>query len=77
MKKVTISEFRPHLHAILRGVERTKRPVLVTRFGKPFIEIKPIASQNLVSSGKSKMRILGDIILPASDSEDHDTLCER
>jgi hypothetical protein len=56
-----------------------KRPVLVTRFGKPLIEIKPIASiasQNLVRSRKSKMRIPGDVVLPAGDADDCTTLRE-
>jgi len=57
MKKVTISEFRTHLYAIVKRVQRTKRPVLVTRFGKPAIQIRPadpIASRNLFGLWKAK-----------------------
>jgi len=77
MKKVTISEFRTHLYAILKRVQRTKRPVLVTRFGKPAVQIRPadpIASRNLFGFMKGEITIIGDIVVPASDPDDWEVL---
>jgi prevent-host-death family protein len=41
MKEVSISELRTHCYAIVREVQRTGKPVLITRFGKPLAEIRP------------------------------------
>ena len=66
MKKVSVSEFRTHLYQFVRRVQRTKRSILITRFGKPIAEIRPIT--------KGKLMILGDIISPANDPDDWEVL---
>jgi prevent-host-death family protein len=74
MRKITISEFRTHLHSILRRVQKTKRPVLVTRFGTPVAEVRPVATRNFMGSMKGKMKIVGDIVSQASDPDDWEVL---
>ena len=41
MKTVSASEFKSRCLALLEEVRRTRRPLLVTRHGKPVAEISP------------------------------------
>ena len=41
MEEITVSEFEAKCEEILERVRVTKTPVCVTRFGKPFVEIRP------------------------------------
>lgn len=41
MKEVAISEFKAKCVALLEQVRLTKKPLRVTRFGKPVAEIAP------------------------------------
>jgi prevent-host-death family protein len=76
MKEITISEFRTRLHAILNHVQKRKQPVRITRYGKPMAEIRPaaVSGRSVMGIMKSKMKIVGDIVSPASDPEDWEVL---
>ncbi len=41
MKEVAISAFKAKCLALLEQVQKTKKPIRVTRFGKPVAEIVP------------------------------------
>ncbi|HEY4762441.1 MAG TPA: type II toxin-antitoxin system Phd/YefM family antitoxin [Candidatus Sulfotelmatobacter sp.] len=41
MKEVAISEFKAKCLAILEEVQKTRKPIRVTRFGKPVAEVIP------------------------------------
>jgi prevent-host-death family protein len=41
MKEVAISEFKAKCLALLDQVQKTKKPIRVTRFGKPVAEVVP------------------------------------
>ena len=47
MKLATIAEVRNHLTEIARMVQKTKKPVVVTRRGKPYIVLEPITADDL------------------------------
>ena len=77
MKEVAISEFKTKCLAILDEVQKTKDPIRVTRRGKPVAEVIPpsaIAPKNWMGSMKGKMKIVGDIVSPASDPDDWEVL---
>jgi prevent-host-death family protein len=78
MKEVTISEFRTKCFSLLNQVQKTGKPLRVTRFGKPIAEIVPASplkkTGNWFGSMKGTMEILGDIISPANDEEDWEVL---
>ncbi|MGO9604887.1 MAG: type II toxin-antitoxin system Phd/YefM family antitoxin [Candidatus Binataceae bacterium] len=78
MKHIGISEFKANCGRILERVAKSRRPVLVTRFGKPVAEIvpppRPAQHGNWMGSLAHTMKIRGDIISPASDEEDWDAL---
>lgn len=78
MKEVTISEFRAKCFSLLNQVQKTKKPLRVTRFGKPIAEIVPTAPQpsrtDWIGSMKGMIEILGDIVSPANDEQDWEVL---
>jgi len=78
MKEVAISEFKAKCLALLEQVRLTKKPIRVTRFGKPVAEVVPAESVQgraaWIGSMQESMEILGDIISPASDESDWEVL---
>lgn len=77
MKEIAISEFKAKCLALLDQVQKTKKPILITRFGKPVAEVvphAPVASTDWMGSMKDKIEILGDIISPANDESDWEVL---
>ncbi|HVO64516.1 MAG TPA: type II toxin-antitoxin system Phd/YefM family antitoxin [Terriglobales bacterium] len=80
MEEVAISEFKAKCLALLERVRQTKRPLRITRFGKPVAEVippSPAAEQNQwIGSMKDSMKILGDIVAPVVDEADIQALRE-
>jgi prevent-host-death family protein len=77
MKEVAISEFKAKCLALLEEVQKTKKPIRVTRFGKPIAEVSPPsppATNEWLGSMKDEFQILGDIIAPAGDEDDWEAL---
>ena len=78
MKEVAISEFKAKCLALLEQVHKTKKPILVTRFGKPVAEVVPpsaaAASRDWMDSMKDTIQILGDIVSPANEKSDWEVL---
>ena len=77
MKEIAISEFKAKCLSLLDEVQKTKKPIVVTRFGKPVAEIGPVSPKPMASwigSMKGEVKFLGDIISPASDEDDWEVL---
>jgi prevent-host-death family protein len=78
MEEIAISKFKATCLAVLERVRRTRKPVLVTRFGEPVAEIvaPQIAerSKRVLGSMQGTARIVGDIVSPASDEQDWEVL---
>lgn len=78
MEKIAISKFKATCLAVVERVRRTKRPVLITRFGKPVAELVPPppapTPKDWLGSLAGTGRIVGDIISPASDESDWEVL---
>jgi prevent-host-death family protein len=78
MKEVAISEFKAKCLAMLEQVQKTKKPIRVTRFGKPVAEVVPVSpraiSEDWIGSMKDTMKISGDIVSPANDESDWEAL---
>lgn len=74
MEEIPISKFRATCLAVLRRVQMTERPVLVTRFGKPLAEIVPAhvcqRPKDWVGSFAGTGEILGDIVSRANKEDD-------
>jgi prevent-host-death family protein len=67
IREIPISKFKATCLSVLKEVGRTRKPVRVTRFGKPVAEIVPPA-KTLANSWfgcmKGEMEIVGDIVGP-------------
>ena len=74
---IKASEFKAKCLALLDQVQKTKKPIRVTRRGKPVAEVvppSPSLSNDWIGSMKGKSKILGDIVSPASEEADWEVL---
>jgi len=78
MQEIAISEFKAKCLALLQQVSKTKRPIRVTRFGKPIAEVIPPSfiqeRAAWIGSLKDSMEIVGDIISPANEENEWEAL---
>jgi len=78
MREIAISEFKAKCLALLQQVSKTKRPIRVTRFGRPIAEVIPPSSIQeraaWIGSMKDSMEIVGDIISPANEENEWEAL---
>jgi prevent-host-death family protein len=74
MQEVAISEFKAKCLALLEQVRKTKKPLRITRRGKPVAEIVPPSletkSGDWLGSMADSFDITGDIISPVIDIDD-------
>ena len=66
MKTVSATEFKSRCLALLEEVRRTRRPLLVTRHGKPVAEISPHVPVKTEAGNPLKGSILSqdDLVSP-------------
>jgi prevent-host-death family protein len=78
MEEISISEFKAKCLAILERVRKTRKPVRITRFGKPVAEVvapSPMKDRaEWIGSMAGEMEILGDIVSPVIDENDIEAL---
>jgi prevent-host-death family protein len=77
MKEVAISEFKAKCLSLLEQVQKTKKPIRITRFGKPVAEVVPTSpalQSDWMGSMKDRIEILGDIVSPANEESDWEVL---
>jgi prevent-host-death family protein len=80
MKKVAISEFKAKCLSLLEEVQKTKKPLLVTKFGKPIAEVGPPSvnqkNRSWLGSMTGEINFLEDIVSPIFDERDWKELGE-
>ncbi|GIW41495.1 MAG: hypothetical protein KatS3mg076_2072 [Candidatus Binatia bacterium] len=73
VEEIAISKFKATCLAVLERVRRTRKPVRVTRFGRPVADVVPPAPpdrpEDWLGSMKGRGHIAGDIVGPASPAE--------
>jgi prevent-host-death family protein len=77
MKEIAISEFKAKCLALLDQVQKTKKPIRVTRFGKPIAEVvppSPSPATGWIGSMKNTIEIVGDVVSPANEENDWEAL---
>ncbi len=74
MKEVAISEFKAKCLGMLEEVRKTRKPIRVTRFGKPVAEVIPPSPAKGTGRNLGCMEgtgeILGDIVGPTGSLSD-------
>jgi antitoxin (DNA-binding transcriptional repressor) of toxin-antitoxin stability system len=78
MDDIPISKFKATCLAVLARVKKTGHPIMVTRYGKALAQVFPPArlerSQSWLGCMSGKAKIVGDVISPAGDEGDWETL---
>jgi len=78
MEQIAISKFKATCLAVLEQVRRTRRPVLVTRFGEPVAQLipppPPQRPKRWLGALAGTGRIRGDLVAPAGDPSDWEVL---
>ena len=73
METVTISKFKATCLELLKRVQRTGRPILITRRGEPIAEIVPPRlqppSERRIGRLEGSGEILGDIVSPCGNED--------
>lgn len=67
VKEIAISKFKATCLGVLEEVRRTRRPVRVTKFGKPVADVVPPSvspKQSWLGCMRDSAEILGDIVGP-------------
>jgi len=70
MQEIAISEFKAKCFSLLDEVNKTKKPLRITRRGKPIAEVvppSPAHKRRKLGSMAGTMKILGDIVSPVID----------
>jgi prevent-host-death family protein len=74
VKEITISEFKAKCLSLLDEVNKTRRPIRITRHGKPIAEVGPPSpdrkGRRFVGAMAGTIEILGDIMEPVIDLND-------
>ncbi len=75
---IPASKFKATCLSVLSGVQRSRRPVTVTRFGKPVARVVPFEpsrpKRRVLGAYKGQIRIIGDIVSPILPPEAWDAL---
>ena len=78
MKEMAISEFKAKCLAVLEQVRKTRKPVRITRHGKPVAEVVPptpaVDRSKWIGSLEGSMEFRGDIISPANNESEWEVL---
>jgi prevent-host-death family protein len=78
MEEIAISEFKAKCLAILEQVRKTRKPIRITRHGKPVADVVPpvpvFDRAAWIGSLKGSTKILGDIVSPANDEDEWEVL---
>lgn len=78
MEEIAISKFKATCLSVLERVRRTRKPVLVTRFGKPVAELLPPPlpprPETWLGSCRDSGQIRGDIVAPVVDEDEWEVL---
>ncbi len=73
METVNISTFKASCHELLEKVQRTGKPILITRRGEPIAQVVPAAvkreKRKWLGSARGTGRIVGDIVSPVAGKD--------
>ena len=72
MEEIAVSKFKATCLAVIEQVRKTRKPIRITRFGKPLAEVVPPSTpdhpQTWLGSLAGTGTITGDIVSPAVET---------
>ena len=72
MKTILVSEFKAKCIAVLREVERSGEPVVVTRRGRPMARVEPFSQakqRKQLGASRGSMQIRRDLVRSESTAD--------
>ena len=73
-KTMSVADFRNHVTEVVREVEETKEPVIITRRGTPAVEIRPVQVDAAALLGSAKVAPGVDLTAPVVDQDEWEML---
>jgi prevent-host-death family protein len=77
MEEIAASKFKITCLSVIERVRKTRKPIRVTRYGKPVAEIRPPSPPERPKSRLGTMAgtilYMGDVISPTTDPDDWGT----
>ncbi len=67
MKTVAISEFKAKCLDLITKMDKTKKPMVITKNGKPVAKLVPFKSDNNLEALRGSVQYYGDIISPIEE----------
>lgn len=66
MKHIPVGAFKARCLSVMKDVQATGEPVIITKRGKPMVKVVPVGLENqgLLGSMQGKVKIAGDIESP-------------
>jgi prevent-host-death family protein len=78
MEEIAASKFRITCLSVIERVRKTRKPIRVTRYGKPVAEIVPLSApkrrKRWLGDMEGTILYMGDVISPVAELEDYDAL---
>jgi len=77
METISAANFKATCLAVLDKVQKTGKPIRVTKRGKPVAQVVPIGppgKRQIMGCMEGTGRIVGDIVSPVSDASDWEVL---
>jgi len=77
MQEIAISEFKAKCLALLERVCKTKKPIRITRFGRPVAEVfppSPAQDTDWVGSMADSTEFVGNVVAPVIEDSDLEAL---
>jgi prevent-host-death family protein len=78
MEEIAASKFKVSCLSVIERVRKTRKPIRVTRYGKPVAEIVPLSapkrSKSRLGTMAGTILYMGDVISPVWDLDEYDAL---
>src|SRR5207245_4163615 len=61
---VPAAQFKAHCLSLLERVRQSRRPIIVTKHGRPVVKVVPLQTErgSILGISKGRVKILGDIV---------------
>lgn len=74
MEEIAVSKFKINCLSVVERVRKTRKPICITRYGKPVAEIVPSSApkypKRRLGDMAGTVEYLGDIISPSTDPDE-------
>lgn len=71
MKEIPADKFKTQCLAVIRQVQRTGKPILITKGGKPLAKLVPVDDE-IFGYMSGKVKIVGNIVSATTPTQDRE-----